>query len=82
MTKMKKLSDTPPQVVTVAGKRTSVRMDPASWGALRDIAAVQNRSINELVTEIDSHRDWPLSTAIRIYIVEYYRARITAAPVN
>jgi predicted DNA-binding ribbon-helix-helix protein len=49
----------------------SIELDPVSWEALKDIATQQNRSVDELVTEIA--RD-SLSLAIRFYIVEWYRS--------
>jgi predicted DNA-binding ribbon-helix-helix protein len=45
------------------------------WEALQEIAAHQGKSIHELVTEIDLTRTATLSAAIRVYIVEFYRAR-------
>jgi hypothetical protein len=47
-----------------------VQPDPVSWKALRDIAAQQGRSVDDLVMEIA--RD-SLSLAIRFCIVEFYR---------
>src|SRR5262245_4613653 len=71
--------DTPPSALTirnivVAGHRTSVRLEPVMWEALRDIARDRDISVNELVTEIDRHRGAPsLTAAIRVYIVDFYR---------
>src|SRR5216683_5698306 len=60
--------------VVVAGHRTSARLEPAMWEALRDIAGRQGRTVNELVTEIAQTRTIPnLTAAIRVYVVEYYR---------
>jgi predicted DNA-binding ribbon-helix-helix protein len=46
------------------------------WQALHEIAAHQGKSVHDIVTEIDRDRAFNLSTAIRVYIVEFYRARI------
>jgi len=60
--------------VVVAGHRTSVRLEPVMWDALRDIARGRNMPLNDLVTEIDRHRGAPsLTAAIRVYIVDFYR---------
>jgi predicted DNA-binding ribbon-helix-helix protein len=60
--------------VVVAGHRTSVRLEPVMWDALRDIARRREVALNELVTEIDRHRGAPsLTAAIRVYIVDFYR---------
>jgi predicted DNA-binding ribbon-helix-helix protein len=68
--------------VVVAGHRTSVRLEPVMWDALRDIARGRAMAVNDLVTEIDGQRGAPsLTAAIRVYIVDFYRtAAATAAP--
>ena len=67
--------------IVVAGHRTSVRLEPVLWDALRDIALRQNRTVNEIVTEIDRDRvSSSLTAAIRVYIVRFYRSAATAAP--
>lgn len=68
--------------VVVAGRRTSVRLEPAMWEALHEIAHRIGVSIHEVVTEIDRHRtESTLTAAIRVYIVDYYRrAASIAAP--
>jgi predicted DNA-binding ribbon-helix-helix protein len=60
--------------VVVAGHRTSVRLEPVMWDALRDIARKRDMAVNDLVTEIDRQRGAPsLTAAIRVYIVDFYR---------
>lgn len=57
--------------IVVAGRRTSVRLEPAMWEALRKIAGRQGRSIHEIATEIRRERPiTKLTAAIRGYIVE------------
>ena len=61
--------------LAVHGRRTSVRLEPVLWDALRDIARRREMTIHELATEIATHRTaGNLTAAIRVYIVEYYRA--------
>ena len=44
--------------IVVAGHRTSVRLEPAMWDRLRDIARHRGLSASiDLVTEIDEHRN-------------------------
>lgn len=68
--------------VTLAGHRTSISLESDFWDAVREIASAQNRSINALLSEIDRQRnpateDAPgLSSAIRCYVLDYYRARL------
>jgi predicted DNA-binding ribbon-helix-helix protein len=61
--------------VVVAGHRTSVRLEPMMWEALRDIARQRDKSLHEIVTEIDHDRTASsLTAAIRVYIVAFYRS--------
>jgi predicted DNA-binding ribbon-helix-helix protein len=77
-------STTPPSALTirnivVAGHRTSVRLEPVMWDALREIAQALGLHLNDLVTEIDRRRIVPnLTAAIRVYIVDYYRKAAAA----
>lgn len=59
--------------VVVAGHRTSVSLELAFWEALRELAAVRGRTINQLVSEIDSGRTGNLSSAIRVYVLTALR---------
>ncbi len=60
--------------VTIAGHRTSISLEEPFWEALKDLARIQGQSVNDLVTEIDAGRTGNLSSAIRIHILEAYRA--------
>jgi predicted DNA-binding ribbon-helix-helix protein len=61
--------------IVVAGRRTSVRLEPVMWDALQDIAHQQRVTVHDLVTDIDRERTASsLTAAIRIYIVDFYRA--------
>jgi len=61
--------------VVVAGRRTSVRLEPVMWDALQDIARRQHVTVHDLVTDIDHSRTASsLTAAIRIHIVDFYRA--------
>lgn len=55
--------------VTIAGHRTSISLEEAFWAALRRIAVSKERSISELVTQIDRERTGNLSSAIRIFVL-------------
>jgi predicted DNA-binding ribbon-helix-helix protein len=56
--------------------RTSVSLERVVWQTLREIAAEQGKTFNQLVMEIDRTRTLNRSAAIRIYIIEYYRAAL------
>lgn len=61
--------------IVVGGHRTSVRLEPVMWDALRDIADRLQLTVHDLVTQIDNTRTASSLTAgIRVYIVDFYRA--------
>jgi predicted DNA-binding ribbon-helix-helix protein len=65
--------------IVVAGRRTSVRLEPAMWEALREIARRRRLSLHMLVTEIArDRRASSLTAAIRVYIVDFYRTAAAA----
>lgn len=60
--------------IQVAGRRTSIRLEPALWDALCDIALWQRTSVNQLITGISEQQtSQNLTAAIRVFIVEFYR---------
>lgn len=62
--------------LTLNGHRTSISLEDAFWEALRDIAVDETKSISELVELVDTARgEAGLSSAIRIFILDYFRAR-------
>ena len=63
--------------IVVRQRRTSVRLEPTMWEGLRDIAAGEGISVNQVVTAIAACRPdgGSLTSAIRIFVMEYYRAR-------
>jgi predicted DNA-binding ribbon-helix-helix protein len=64
--------------VTVAGRRTSMRLEPAMWDALNQICRREGKSLNELVTEIDAERvESSLTAAIRVHLLRYFCAAAT-----
>jgi predicted DNA-binding ribbon-helix-helix protein len=64
--------------VTVGGRRTSMRLEPAMWEALQQVCTREGKSLNELVTEIDRQRsESSLTAAIRVYLLRYFSAAAT-----
>ncbi|WP_136635667.1 ribbon-helix-helix domain-containing protein [Pseudooceanicola onchidii] len=61
--------------LTLHGHRTSVSLEETFWKAFRDIAKARDMPINALAAEIDEARgtDAGLASAIRVYILDYYR---------
>jgi predicted DNA-binding ribbon-helix-helix protein len=58
----------------LGGHRTSVRLESIMWDALDEIAAEKGTTIHNLLAEIHrTHNQANLSSAIRVYIVDFYR---------
>ena len=68
--------------LTLRGHRTSVTLEDEFWSAFRQIAAEQDRPINELAAEIDASRDGTvgLASALRVFVLNHYRDRQTGQP--
>jgi predicted DNA-binding ribbon-helix-helix protein len=62
--------------VVIAGHKTSVSLEDAFWGALKEIATGLNKTLSDLVAEIDTGRPHGnLSSAIRLFVLDHYRAK-------
>jgi predicted DNA-binding ribbon-helix-helix protein len=62
--------------VVIAGHKTSVSLEDAFWKALKEIAALRNMALSELVASIDVNREHAnLSSAIRLFVLDVCRAR-------
>lgn len=60
--------------IVIAGHKTSVSLEDAFWQGLKEIAAVQDMTLSEMVASIDGGRNGGnLSSAIRLFVLEYYR---------
>ena len=66
--------------VTIGRRRTSLRLEPAMWDALEEICRREEMSQHELCAMIDERRRASsLTAAIRVFIVNYFRAAATEA---
>lgn len=65
--------------ITVNGKRTSVRLEPEMWRAIKEISARENCSIHELCSLIAFRKNkrTSLTAAIRVFLMLYFRAATT-----
>lgn len=60
--------------VTVNGRRTSLRLENASWLALSDICKFEDVSLHVLCSMIEQQRQGSSRTsAVRAFIVSYFR---------
>ncbi len=65
--------------ITVLNKRTSVRLEPEMWVALKDISLREECSVNEICSLIylRKHPETSLTAAIRVFLMLYFRAAAT-----
>lgn len=64
--------------VVIAGRHsTSITLEDEFMQELENIASMQKKTLNQLITEIDSERTSPnLSSAIRIYVLNTLKNRL------
>ena len=61
---------------TIAGHSTSISLEEPFWEALKEAAAERGQPVAALVQEIDAKRgSMGLSSAVRVWLLEYYRSR-------
>jgi len=61
--------------IVIAGHKTSVSLEDAFWKGLKEIAGTRDTTLSDLVASIDGGRNGGnLSSAIRLYVLEHYRA--------
>jgi len=66
--------------IVVAGHKTSVSLEEAFWNGMKEISSIRDMTLSELVGEIDSNRQQGnLSSAIRLFVLDYFRTRAMAA---
>ena len=64
--------------ITIGGRRTTMRLEPAMWDALEEICQRENLPRHELCGKIDNFRQASsLTTAVRVFIATYFRAAAT-----
>src|SRR5262245_17953889 len=61
--------------IVIAGHKTSVSLEDAFWQGLKQIAGERELTRSDLVATIDTERrQGNLSSAIRLFVLDYYRA--------
>jgi predicted DNA-binding ribbon-helix-helix protein len=67
--------------IVIAGHKTSVSLEDAFWNGLKEIAVSRNVALSDLVSSIDKERKHGnLSSAIRLFVLDYYRGQNNHAP--
>jgi predicted DNA-binding ribbon-helix-helix protein len=65
--------------IVVADHKTSVSLEDEFWKGLKEIAARRLMTLSELIGTIDSQRQQGnLSSALRLFVLEFYRSQIPA----
>lgn len=61
--------------VRIAGRRTSVRLEPQMWEALNEIAGIEKCSVHDLCTAVHDLKESQVSftASLRVFLMEYYR---------
>lgn len=63
--------------IVIAGHKTSVSLEDAFWRGLKELALSRHVTLSDLVAAIDSERQLGnLSSAIRLFVLDHYKARI------
>ena len=69
--------------VVVAGHKTSVSLEDAFWKCLKEIAGKRQTNLSDLVAVIDSQRQHSnLSSAIRLFVLNFYRTQLSESEVG
>jgi predicted DNA-binding ribbon-helix-helix protein len=64
--------------IVIAGRKTSISLEDDFWRGLKEIASARDLTLTALVAGIDSRRTGNLSSAIRLFVLNHYRATISA----
>lgn len=66
--------------IVVAGHKTSVSLEEAFWNGMKEISGQRDMTLSELVGEIDKNRQQGnLSSAIRLFVLDYFRTGSSAS---
>jgi len=67
--------------IVIDGHKTSISLEDAFWSDLKEIAHAHQATLSKLVADIDQTRQQSnLSSAIRVFVLEYIRAHGISEP--
>ena len=67
--------------IVIGGHKTSVSLEDGFWKGLKEIADGRHVTLSDLVATIDTaRRAGNLSSAIRLFVLDHYRAQAAAPP--
>jgi len=59
--------------ISISGHSTSLWIEQEFWDALKEIAKSRGTTLADLVAEVDTTRGNNLSSALRVYVLNYFR---------
>ena len=59
--------------IRIGNHRTSIRLEPTMWEALDDVCRRERVTLNDVCTKIASVCEGSLTSAIRAFLIDYYR---------
>jgi predicted DNA-binding ribbon-helix-helix protein len=63
--------------IIIAGHKTSVSLEDGFWQGLKAIAGGRDMTLSALVSAIDTGRQGNLSSAIRLFVLDFYRTQFS-----
>jgi predicted DNA-binding ribbon-helix-helix protein len=67
--------------IVIAGHKTSVSLEDEFWGALKEIAGGRHSTLSDIVGTINKERRHDnLSSAIRLFVLGFYRDQLPDRP--
>jgi len=61
--------------ITIDGHKTSISLEDAFWSDLKEIAHSQQATLSKLLARINGTRQGNLSSATRLFVLEYIQQR-------
>ena len=61
--------------VTIAGHRTSIRLEPEMWDAMEEVCRAKGLSVHDFCSQVDQdRRASSLTAAVRVALLGHFRA--------
>ena len=69
--------------IVINGHKTSISLEDAFFGALKEIAQHRRSTLSDMITEVDRTRtDGNLSSALRLFVLDFYRSSSRSAALH
>ena len=66
--------------IAVDTHKTSISLEEEFWNGLKDVARARQMKLTELISAIRRCRQGNLSSAVRVFVFDHYRALAPVAP--